>query len=252
MQWSKVALLSVVLFIATFVSESTAWPRVGSGCSCEPQLDLCSQLHVARLGGRPVFAARITSASNGGGGTVNSRVTRVFSSAMPASLNVTTGGLDDPCSSAPVLGSVHVIGLPVCGELSPYQPIDTLSMERLRFIETMSLVSVGWTCSRNMSVYASGYSLMLISACSIAILCAFLWRQAADAGYFTLDDSREMVSSLPAHDAPAASHQFCNSFRKLCCGSDFGRNGSRSRTFLVSSRALMAAAAAMSLSQVLV
>jgi hypothetical protein len=256
---APIAALSVVLIvIIQFFCEVGAWPRDGSGCSCEPQLDLCAQLQAAKRGGRPVFAAQILSASPVGyGGTVNSRVVRVFSSAMPTALNLTTWGLDDPCSSAPVIGKIHVIGLPSCGELSPYQPIDTLSMERLRFIETMSLTSIGWTCDHNMSVYAAGYSIMVLSACSVATLCVFLWRQAADAGYFTLDDSREMSSSMPAsaaaaHDSSATCSEFCSILWKWCLACGCGQNGSRGRTFLASSRALMVAAAAMSFSQILV
>jgi hypothetical protein len=72
--------------------------------------------------------------------------------------------------------------------------------------------------------------------------------------YFTLDDSREMSSPSPgsatSEDATAASGEGMKGLVKLC--RLFGRNNSRSRTILVSSRALMVAAAAMSLSQVLV
>ena len=56
--------------------------------------------------------------------------------------------------------------------------------------------------------------------------------------------------SATSEDATAASGEGMKGLVKLC--RLFGRNNSRSRTILVSSRALMVAAAAMSLSQILV
>jgi hypothetical protein len=246
-------LLRLLLLLACSSSlfRVQAWPRDGSGCSCAPLLDLCSQLQAARLSGSPVFAAQITALGAGLSRDVRSTVTRVFSTAMPSELNVTAAGADDPCSYRPALGIIHVIGLPSCGELSPYQPISTLSMERLRFIETMSSTSIGWTCDHNMSVYSAGYTLMATSACVIAAVCALVWRGAAAAAYVTLDESHEMSRSAdgpPPPPASAAPHPASfNGLPAFCRGSSSGN-----KPLLMLSRALNTAAAAMCLSQILV